>query len=160
MAHLQRLVSFALLILGVALVFLGLTRSLGVTPISVLASVAAIAALLYTGGVWFGSAGPRPQAASLPPGAAGLILFGRDGRVIAGPAAGQPVASQFPESLRPDIERHCAAVFAGRTARFLSTRDRRPLTFDLLPVLGADGTIAYGVVVSLDAEAALAGAVV
>jgi hypothetical protein len=160
MAHLQRFVSVALLILGVTLVFLGLTKSLGVTPVSVLASAAAIAALLYTGGVWFGSAAPRSKVVSLPPGAADSILFDRKGRLIAGPAAGQPVASQFPESLRPDIERHCAAALAGRTARFLATRDGRPLTFDVLPVLGADGTIAYGVVLSLDADAALAAAAV
>jgi hypothetical protein len=160
MAHLQRFVSFALLILGVTLVFLGLTRSLGVTPVSVLASVAAIAALLYTGGAWFGSAAPRPTAVSSPAAAPGPILFGLDGRMIAGPAAGQPVASQFPESLRPDIERHCAAALAGRTARFLGTRDGRSLTFDVLPVLGADGTVVYGVVVSFDGEVVLAPAVV
>ena len=160
MAHLRRFASFALLILGVTLVFLGLTRSLGVTPASVLASVAAIAALLYTGGVWFGSTAPRPGVVATPPGAAGPILFDRDGRLIAGPAAGQPVASQFPDSLRPDIERHCAAALAGRTARFLCTRDGQPLTFDVLPVLGAGGTIVYGVLVPLDAEVALAAAIV
>jgi hypothetical protein len=159
MAHLQRFVSFALLILGVALVFLGLTRSLGVTPASVLASVAAVAALLYTGGVWFGSAAPRPRVGSSR-GTPGPILFDRDGRLIAGPAAGQPVASQFPESLRPDIERHCAAALAGRTARFLCTRDGRPRTFDVLPVLGPDGTIVYGVVVSIETDLALAAAIV
>jgi hypothetical protein len=160
MAHLRRFVSVALLILGVTLVFLGLTRSLGVTLASVLASVAAIAALLYTGGVWFGSAAPQPRVISFAPGAAGPILFDRDGRLIAGPAAGQPVASQFPDSLRPDIERHCAAALAGRTARFLCPRDGRPLTFDVFPVLGADGTIVYGVVVSIDADAARAAAIV
>ena len=159
MPNLQRFASVTLLILGVALVFLGLTRSLGVTPLGVIASVAAIAALLYTGGVWFGSSASPPVARARGT-ATDPMLFDTRGRLIAGPAAGDPVASQFPESLRLEIERHCAAVFAGRTARFLGSRDGRPLTFDVLPVLGADGAIVYGVVVSVDTDAALSATVV
>src|SRR5687767_9853514 len=113
MRHVQRFVSATLLILGVALVFLGLTRSLGFTALGVIASVAAIAALLYTGGVWFGSSASRP-AAPTPVAATDPMLFDARGRLVAGPAAGHPVASQFPESLRLEIERHCAGAFAGR----------------------------------------------
>jgi hypothetical protein len=158
MAHLQRLIAFALLSLGVALVFLGLTRSLGFTPGSVLVSVVAIAALLYTGGVWFGAAGGRGRAASLV-GLDGPLLFDVHGRLVGGAAAGQPVASQFPESARGDIERSCAAALAGRTGRFPSTRAGASVVVDVLPVLGADGTIVYGILVPAESGSAVAATV-
>lgn len=157
MRHVQRFVSAALLMLGVALVFLGLTRSLGFTALGVIASVAAIAALLYTGGVWFGGPGPR-RAVSAAAHVEGPMLFDARGRLVAGPAAGHPLASQFPESLRLEIERHCAAVFGGRTARLPCTRDGQSLVFDVLPIQDAAGTVIYGIVVPLGKAAALAGA--
>jgi hypothetical protein len=148
MRHVQRFVSVALLMLGVALVFLGLMRSVGFTPLGVIASVAAIAALLYTGGVWFGGPGPR-RAASVAADVQSPMLFDASGRLIAGPAAGHPVASQFPESLKLEIERHCAEVFAGQTARFPCARDGQSLVFDVLPIQDAAGTVIYGIVVPL-----------
>ena len=47
MANVRRVLAFVLLLAGVTLVFLGLTRALGLTPLGVLVSVVAIAALLY-----------------------------------------------------------------------------------------------------------------
>ena len=155
MPNVQRFASVTLLVLGVALVFLGLTRSLGVTPLGVIASVAAIAALLYTGGVWFGSSASQPVARA-PRAATDPMLFDTRGRLIAGPAAGHPVASQFPESLRLEIERHCEAVFTGRTARFPCTRDGQALVFDVLPIHDAAGTVIYGIVVPLGKGTAVA----
>jgi len=162
MVLLQRLVSLVLLMAGVALVFVGLTRSLGLTPAAALASAAAIAALLYTGGVWFGS--PLWKS-SIPPSdaTAGPMLFDLRGRLIGGPAAGQPVASLFPDTLRLDLERHCTAALAGKPARFPCMRDGRSVVFDVLPVLGADRTVCYGLIlpsVAAEAETAIAAVVV
>jgi hypothetical protein len=155
MPDVKRFVSVALLIPGVGLVFLGLTRSLGFTLVSVLASVAAIAALLYTGSVWFGSAAsPRHPPAGA--GAAAPMLFDLHGRLITGPSAGQPVASQFPESARLEIDRQCAAALYGRAGRFPCTRDGESLVFEVLPIRAADGAIILGIIVPLGGGAALA----
>ena len=62
---------------GVVLTFVGLSSAFGFTPGGMVASVAAIAALLYAGGVWFG----RPVATS-PAGAATIIVFDRTLRIV------------------------------------------------------------------------------
>jgi hypothetical protein len=158
MAHPKRLIAFTLLCLGMALVFLGLTRSLGFTPWSVLVSVVAIAALLYTGGVWFGASGGRDRADSRVT-LEGPLLFDVHSRLVGGAAAGQSVASQFPEIIRLDLERSCAAALAGRPARVPYSRDGAIAVVDVLPVLGADGTIVYGILVPAESGSAVAAAV-
>ena len=86
---------------GIMLVFTGLSAALGFTVIGILASVAAIAALLYAGAVWFGEAPVTP----IPAGAdETLIVFDRSLRVAAGGAPGVSVLARFPELLRPEIE--------------------------------------------------------
>jgi hypothetical protein len=146
MANLRSVLAFVLLLVGVTLVFLGLTRALGFTPLGVLVSIVAIAALLFTGGVWFGIAAPRSHVTSAT-GEGSAILFDVHSRLVSGPGAGQPVASRFPEANRLEVERHCATVLAGRGARFPCICDGKPVVFEALPVRSADGAIVYGLFV-------------
>lgn len=62
----KRLVSSFLMAAGIVLVFYGFSSALGFTTVGVLASVAAISALLYAGGVLFGSAPATQSAAPRP----------------------------------------------------------------------------------------------
>jgi hypothetical protein len=76
-------VSALLLALGVVLTFLGLSSALGFTAGGMLASVTAIAALLYAGGTWF-SRRPAPT----PAGSATIIVFDRALQVVTGASSG------------------------------------------------------------------------
>jgi hypothetical protein len=157
MANVRSVVAVILLLVGVTLMFLGLTRALGFTPLGVLVSAIAIAALLFTGGVWFGVAAPRTHVTSAtddgPP-----ILFDVHGRLVSGPRAGQPVASRFPETMRLEVERHCATVLAGRPARFPCICDGKPVVLEALPVRSADGVIVYGLFVPAGAKTGVVAA--
>ena len=148
MAVPNRVLAVALLALGVGMVFLGLTASLGFTLVGVLSSVAAIAALLYTGGIWFGGAG----APAMRPDNCGPILFDRHSLIVSGPGAGQPLVSRFPAALRPEIERQCATVLAGLTARFPCGPGSAASAVDAVPVRRADGTVIYGLLIPAEAE--------
>ena len=157
MANARAVLAFVLLLVGVTLVFLGLTRALGFTLLGVLVSVVAIAALLFTGGVWFGGAAPRTDVTSAS-GEGSPILFDVHGRLVSGPGAGQPVASRFPEIVRLEVERHCATVLAGRAARFPCIFDGKPIVFEALPVRTADGAIVYGLFVPAGARTGVVAA--
>ena len=157
MANARAVLAFVLLLVGVTLVFLGLTRALGFTLLGVLVSVVAIAALLFTGGVWFGGAAPRTDVTSAS-GEGSPILFDVHGRLVSGPGAGQPVASRFPEIVRLEVERHCATVLAGRAARFPCIFDGKPIVFEALPVRTADGAILYGLFVPAGARTGVVAA--
>ena len=52
----MRMLSNVLFLGGLALVFVGITSAIGVSVAGVLATAAAVAALLYAGAVWFGGA--------------------------------------------------------------------------------------------------------
>jgi hypothetical protein len=146
MAIVRRPLPFVLLLVGVALISLGLARALGITPYGVLVSIAAIGALLLTGGIWFGAPAPRTGVTSAA-GDGSPILFDLQGRLVSGPDAGQPVTSRFPEAARLDVERHCVTVLAGHAARFPCVWEGTPIVFDGLPVRSADGVIVYGLLV-------------
>ena len=147
-ANLKRIVSSALLVLGVILVLVGFITALGFTPGGMVASVAAIAALLYAGAVWFApDAAPHTTAQPQP---AQLLVFDRDQRIIAGADAGQRVGSAFPQIIRLEIERRCAAALTGTTARFACLLDGRTTVFDVLPVRTADGTVLYGILLTAE----------
>ena len=145
MADIKQLLSSVLLALGVMLVFLGLVSAVGFTPGGVVASIAAIGALLYAGGVWFAT----PAAAAATP-AHPLIVFNRERVLVTGPGMGQSVLAQFPESARPEIERRCAAALAGMGARFPCFYDGRMVVFDALPVRSADGEVVYGILLTTE----------
>ena len=80
------------------------------------------------------------------------------GRLVSGPHAGQPVASRFPEAVRPEVERHCATVLAGRPARFPCICDGKPVVFEALPVRSADGAVLYGLLVATGSSSVVVAA--
>src|SRR4029078_11623435 len=104
----HRLGPFVLLAAAVTLVFAGLTTALGFSLSGMIASGAAIAALLYAGGGWFG-ASPALDAS--------VVLFTPQLTVAAGPMAGRSVADLFPAASKKDIESCCRAALAGQPCR-------------------------------------------
>ena len=131
MARAKHLAASVLLAAGIVLVFGGLSSALGFTVTGTLASVAAIAGLLYAGGIWFGA------PASAAPG--GALIF--DHRLEL--TTGGPVLMQFPKALRAGLQVRCAAALAGERARF--TLEGR--IFQVLPVIDADGLVVYAVLI-------------
>jgi len=133
--HAQRAGSYVLLAGGVLLVFAGLASALSFSLSGVIASAAAIAALLYAGAVWFGGASNAD---------ASVILFTPRLTVAAGPLTGRAVPDLFPPGMRAAIETHCRAALTGQSSRFSATGE----TFDAAPVRGADGLIVYGILIA------------
>ena len=154
MANVRRALPFVLLLVGVALISLGLARALGITPYGLVVSLAAIAALLLAGGIWFGASAPRTHVTPAA-GDGSPILFDLQGCLVSGPDAGQPVTSLFLEAARLDVERHCVTVLAGRAARFPCVWDGTPIVFQGLPVRSADGVIVYGLLVPAGARSGI-----
>lgn len=144
MNHVNRALSSVLLACGIALVFFGLTAALGFTPGSVIAGVAAIAALLYAGGVWFGGAPAQFSA----PGADTVIVFDRHLRIAGGRAAGVPILSRFPEPIRPELEMRCQLALQGEHTWFSCEHEGKRISFDISPVQAISGVVLYGVVVA------------
>jgi hypothetical protein len=142
----HRIGSFVLLGGGVLLVWAGLTSALGFTTSGIVASVAAIAALLYAGGVWFGGT-PRADLS--------VVLFTADLRVAAGPLAGRAVVDLFPTAMRKDLESRCRAALSGQPQRFA---DAAGQAFEAAPVRSADGAVVYGVLIAGAATPARAAA--
>lgn len=126
MTPLHRVASFVLFASGLALVLVGLSAALRFTVPGVVASVAAVAALLYAGGVWFG------DRASVH--APSVLVFDRDLKVIGGPYAGQPVGSRFPGSMRDEVIHYCAAAVAGRPSRFVCRDGNTERVFEAAPI--------------------------
>lgn len=149
------IISSVLFALGVLLVFIGLSSALHFTLAGMFVSVAVIAALLYAGAVWFTP--PPPRRSSSTPLPEAVIVFDRDCRIVSGPAVGQPLALQFPETVRADLEGRCAAALSGNSGRFSCAHNGIVRTFDALPVRTSDGTVIYGILVaSQGASSALA----
>lgn len=138
MAMMNRTASSVLFALGIALVLIGLTTALGFTVAGIIASIAAVGALLYAGGLWFG------ETKRFPP---SVLVFNHELRIAGGARSGKPVSSQFPPSMRTAIERHCAAAVDGRHSRFTCDDRGRQRTFDAAPVLGGGGDEIAGVLV-------------
>jgi hypothetical protein len=139
--------SSVLLVGGGVLVFGGLSAALGFSMPGIVASVAAIVALLYAGGVWFGGA-PHVDPS--------VVLFTRSLTVAAGPLAGRRVADLFPDAMRRTIEAQCREAVEGRASQFSCGKGAGEQAFEASPVRGADGLVAYGLLLSgsLVAEAA------
>jgi len=143
--NVRRFASSALLACGVLFVFLGLSAALGFTVSGFTASLAVIAALVYSGAVWF-----APQ---LPSAAAGLtmpMVFDGEGRIAGGPRHGEPLSLQFPRGLRNEVERCRSAAFAGTAARFSGDFHGRAVAFECVPVRRGDGSIVYGILVAAE----------
>lgn len=124
---------------GIALVLIGLSAALGFTVVGIVASIAAVGALLYAGGVWFGG----KSGLHAPT----VLVFDRELCIIGGPHAGKPVSSKFPSTIRAEVERRCAAAVAGQHSRFTYTDGDRRRTFDVAPVLSGRAHEIAGVLV-------------
>jgi hypothetical protein len=140
----KRVLAALLLAGGIVLVFAGLSSALGFTLVGMLASFAAIATLLYAGGVWFGGA---PVSLAAPAGADTIIIFDRSLRVAAGGAPGLSLLSQFPERLRPEIEIRCRAALRGEHSHFDCEHEGARVSFDIAPVQTLHGLVMYGVLI-------------
>ena len=128
--------SYVLVAGGLVLVFAGLASAMAFSLSGLIASAAAIAALLYAGGVWFGAA-PRLDAS--------VVLFTPQLTVAAGPLAGRAVADLFPIALREEIDVQCRAALLGESRRFSPAAGA---TFEAAPVRGVDGLIVYGILIA------------
>lgn len=144
MAVLKRLASSLLLASGIVIVVAGLSAALGFTTIGLLASIGVIGALLYAGGVWF-----APAATALAPaGAETVIVFDRALRIAAGATPGAALLTQFPETLRPEIETRCRAALRGEHTHFACEHAGRRFVFDASPVQTINGAVLYGALIS------------
>jgi hypothetical protein len=128
--------STVLLAGGVFLVFAGLSSALSFTMSGMIASTAAIAALLYAGGVWFGEA-PRADPT--------LVLFTPALVIASGPSAGRPVVDMYPETMRREIESRCRAALAGQASQFSCEPGGE---FHATVVRSADGAVIFGLLLS------------
>ena len=143
--NLHRAGSLVALAAGIVLVFAGLSFALGFSITGMTASLAAIVALLYAGGVWFGEAPARSDPE--------LVLFTPGLKVATGPASGRAIVELFPASARAAIEEHCRLALEGRAMRFTVA----PRTaFAVTPVRCPEGAIVYGLLLSGQAAEAAA----
>ena len=145
MPRVKRLASSLLLASGIALVFAGLSAALGFTVGGMLASIVAIATLLFAAGVWFGAAPPGVVAVA---GAEKVIVFDRSLHVAAGAAPGAPLLSQFPAAIRPELEVACRAALRGEHSHVAFEYGGRRITLDVAPVQAIAGAVLYGVVIA------------
>lgn len=134
-----RAASSVLFASGIVLVMIGLSAALGFTVVGMVASIAAVGALLYAGGVWFGD-----KNGLLAP---TVLVFDRELRITGGLFAGKPVSSKFPSTIRDEVERRCAAAIAGQHSRFTYADGSRQRTFDVAPVLSGRPRDIAGVLV-------------
>ena len=141
----KRAASSVLLASGIVFVFSGLSAALGFTTAGMLASIAAIAALLYAGGTWFGGA---PASFSPAGGAETVIVFDRSLRIAAGATPGTPLLSRFPEPLRPEIEKACRLALSGEHTHFDCEHAGARVHFDISPVQSITGMVLYGVLIT------------
>ena len=131
----HRLGSYVLLAGGVLLVFAGLTTALGFSTSGIVASGAAIAALLYAGAVWFGASARADTS---------VLVFTPQLIVAVGPLSGRPLLELFPPGDRSSIDAQCRAAIDGRSNHFSAAGQ----TFDAAPMRGADGGVVYGILVA------------
>ena len=128
--------SVVILVVGVVLVFAGLSAALDFSIAGMVASSAAIAALLYAGGVWLGGA---PQC-----GDPQMVLFTRQMKVASGRSAGRDVRELFSDGMTADIEEACRQALDGHARRFAAGGQ----TFVVSPIRSPEGSVVYGVLLS------------
>ena len=139
----KRVVSAVLLACGIILVFAGLSAALGFTALGILASVAAIAALLYAGAVWFGEAPSRRSPPAPKPSSSSIA------RCAWRPAARRACRSwrSFPSACAPKSKRGAARPSAANIRTSTATHAGARLSFDIAPVQ-IHGVVLYGVLIS------------
>jgi hypothetical protein len=143
MVPLNRVLSSVLLASGIVLVFAGLSAALGFTAPGMIASIAVIGTLLYTGSVWFSS----PPVIAIAAGTETVLVFDRELHVAAGPGAGAPLVSQFPVNLRPELESRCCAALRGESHRFVCDSKDTRLVFETAPVASVTGVVVFGTLI-------------
>jgi hypothetical protein len=144
MQRVKRALSSVLLACGIVLVFFGWSTAPGFTPAGMVASVAAIAALLYTGTTWFGGSPGQFTA----PGAGTVMVFDRLLQVVTGPATGGSLLAQFPAAIRSELEMRCRMALRGEHTHFSYEHAGTRVSFDISPVQTVDGAVLYGVLVA------------
>ena len=127
----RRIASSLLLAGGIVLVFAGMNAPLGFSTSGVVASVAAIAALLYAGATWFG--GPAIARRER------VLVFDHTLRLT----TGDPLLARFPDTARDEIRAKATATLAGARAALIV--DGRTLL--MVPIISDTGMILYGAVV-------------
>jgi hypothetical protein len=140
----KRFATSLMLACGVGLLFVGLSAAMGFTAAGMVASVTAIAALLYAGGVWFGAL----PGALAPAGTETVIIFDRSLHIAGWSFARGSVLLQFPEPLRPELEVRCRAALRGERTHFVCTYGGARLAFDFAPVHTFEGVVLHGVLIT------------
>jgi hypothetical protein len=148
MGSVRPALSIVLLVAGVIFVFAGLNAAVGFSAVGIVSSIGAIAALLYSGAVWFGGRGPDP------PGPEKVFVYDQSLKLASGSRRGQAVSSCFPASVRAELESRCLDALAGHGARFSCASGSDHLAFDAVPVRSADGRIVYGLLITAAENAA------
>ena len=139
MAQLSRAASSVLFASGTALVLFGLSAALGFTLPGIVASVAAVAALLYAGSVWFGKSDDVRMPA--------VLVFDRHLHIVGGAHAGEEIARRFPLAMREEIQQRCAAALAGQPSHFVCRAGANDRAFDVAPVVSGRPADIAGVLV-------------
>jgi hypothetical protein len=134
--NIHRAGSVALLTGGLVLVFAGLSASAGFSLSGTMASAAAMLALLYAGGVWFGSSSDADRS---------VLLFTRALIVATDPLSGRRLRDLFPHANGSVLEDACRLALAGHPAR-LSCGTAE--TFAISPVRSAEGAVIYGLLLT------------
>lgn len=137
MPDIRRAVSTLLLAGGVFLVFAGINAALGFSLAGMVASVAAIAGLLYAGAVWFGA-----ESASTSD---RVLIFDHSLQLM----SGAPLLRRFPDARKDEIRAKATATLAGARASVIV--DGRTLL--MVPVISDTGLILYGAVVDTTPQA-------
>ena len=115
MSRMREVLSIGLLIAGVALVFVGVTRSVGFSQTDI-ASLAAVAVLLYSGAVFCGASATTHSEQRDT-----IFVFDRTFRLVSGGHKGLPIRAVLSEIPDADIESRCSAVFTRKSDRFAYT---------------------------------------
>lgn len=130
-----RLLSSLLLAAGIVLVFTGINAALGFSLSGIVASVAAIAGLLYAGAAW----GGRPARSE------GVILFDRHLRLT----TGEPLLTRFPATQHDEVRAKATATLAGARAS-LTVGGRQLL---MAPIVSETGAVLYGAIIESSPQA-------
>jgi hypothetical protein len=144
MSRLKEGLSIGLLVAGVTLVFVGVTRSVGFSLTGIIASLAAVVALLYSGAVFFG-ASPAAHSGQRDT----IFVFDRTFRLVSGTHKGLPIRAVLSGE---DVESRCSAVFTGKSDRFAYGGTSHPMQVDVVPVRDADGTVVFGMLIVIPAR--------
>jgi hypothetical protein len=125
----RRLTSSLLLAGGIVLVFAGINAALGYSAPGIVASVAAIAGLLYAGAAW-GQSAPGPTR---------VLVFDHHLQLT----TGEPLLARFPEDQRDEVRAKATATLAGARASVLL--EGRPML--MAPITSDAGAVLYGAIV-------------